>query len=97
VCKQHGVVLQGIQDVSLHGLDFCRVINTDTPHICSENVSKVFAPHPAKRFDPGEHYYLFVDVGTPEQALKAMDTLNGQEGPWGGPLRVQSARGPKEA
>lgn len=66
------------------------------PRICSENVSKVFAPHPAKRFDPGEHYYLFVDVGTPEQALKAMDTLNGQEGPWGGPLRVQFARGPKE-
>ncbi|KAJ5963228.1 Nucleotide-binding alpha-beta plait [Penicillium vulpinum] len=61
-----------------------------------ENVSKVFAPHPAKRFDPGEHYYLFVDVGTAEQAQKAMNTLNGQEGPWGGPLRVQFARGPKD-
>ncbi|KAJ5787010.1 Nucleotide-binding alpha-beta plait [Penicillium paradoxum] len=61
-----------------------------------ENVSKLFTPHPAKRFDPGEHYYLFVDVGTPEEAQRAMQTLNGREGPWGGPLRVQFARGPKE-
>ncbi|KAJ5756940.1 uncharacterized protein N7511_007122 [Penicillium nucicola] len=60
-----------------------------------ENVSKVFAPHPAKRFEPGEHYYLFVDVGSPEEAERAMKELNGRPGPWGGPLRVQFARGPK--
>ncbi|KAJ5693421.1 hypothetical protein N7462_002844 [Penicillium macrosclerotiorum] len=57
------------------------------------NVSKVFAPHPAKRFEPGEHYYLFVDLDSVEEAQRAMDTLNGQPGPWGSPLRVQRARG----
>ncbi|KAJ5541890.1 Nucleotide-binding alpha-beta plait [Penicillium sp. DV-2018c] len=44
-----------------------------------EKVSKVFTPHPAKRFDdfdPGDHYYLFVDVDTPEDANRAMRTLN---------------------
>lgn len=59
----------------------------------SENVSKVFTPHPAKRFEPGDHYYLFVDLSSIEEAQRAMDTLNGQQGPWGGPLRVQRARG----
>lgn len=59
----------------------------------SENVSKLFAPHPAKRFESGDHYYLFVDLSSVEEAQRAMDTLNGQQGPWGGPLRVQRARG----
>ncbi|KAJ5577495.1 uncharacterized protein N7459_006459 [Penicillium hispanicum] len=58
-----------------------------------ENVSKLFIPHPAKRFEPGDHYYLFVDFSTVEEAQRAMDTLHGQPGPWGGPLRVQRARG----
>ncbi|KAF3391305.1 hypothetical protein F1880_007521 [Penicillium rolfsii] len=58
-----------------------------------ENVSKVFTPHPAKRFEPGDHYYLFVDFSSVEEAQRAMDTLNGQQGPWGGPLRIQRARG----
>ncbi|KAF7716338.1 Uncharacterized protein PECH_000120 [Penicillium ucsense] len=58
-----------------------------------ETVSKVFSPHPAKRFEPGDHYYLFVDLSSVEEAQRAMDTLNGQQGPWGGPLRVQRARG----
>ncbi|OOQ87658.1 putative ribonucleoprotein [Penicillium brasilianum] len=58
-----------------------------------ENVSKVFTPHPAKRFEPGDHYYLFVDLSSVEEAQRAMDTLNGQQGPWGGPLRIQRARG----
>ncbi|CAG7951602.1 unnamed protein product [Penicillium salamii] len=60
-----------------------------------ENVSKLFTPHPAKRFEPGEHYYLFVDVGSSEEAQRAMKTLNKQVGPWGGQLRVQHARGSK--
>lgn len=67
--------------------------------ICSQEISKLFTPHPAKRFDPGDHYYLFVDLGSPEDAQRAMNTLNGQTGPWGAPLRVQYARGksdPKE-
>ncbi|KAJ5263837.1 hypothetical protein N7478_011442 [Penicillium angulare] len=58
-----------------------------------ENVSKLFTPHPAKRFEPGEHYYLFVDFSSVEEAQRAMDTLSGQQGPWGGPIRVQRARG----
>lgn len=62
-------------------------------HVSSENVSKLFTPHPGKRFEPGDHYYLFVDLSTVEEAQRAMDTLNGQPGPWGGALRVQRARG----
>ncbi|KAJ5736506.1 uncharacterized protein N7483_001631 [Penicillium malachiteum] len=58
-----------------------------------EKVSKLFTPHPAKRFDPGEHYYLFVDLSSVEEAQRAMDTLNGKQGPWGGPIRVSRARG----
>lgn len=58
-----------------------------------ENVSKLFTPHPAKRFEPGDHYYLFVEFSSTEEAQNAMDTLNGQEGPWGANLRVQRARG----
>jgi len=71
----------------------CRsVTNLFLVSLTSENVSKVFTPHPAKRFEPGDHYYLFVDLSSVEEAQRAMDTLNGQQGPWGGPLRVQQAR-----
>ena len=59
----------------------------------SQNVSKLFAPHPAKRFEAGDHYYLFVDFSSVEEAQAAMDALNGKEGPWGGNVRVQRARG----
>ncbi|KAJ5126367.1 hypothetical protein N7526_008544 [Penicillium atrosanguineum] len=62
----------------------------------SEAISKLFAPHPAKRFDPGDHYYLFVELNTAEEAQRATDTLNGQTGPWGGSLRVNRARGPSQ-
>ncbi|PLB42715.1 ribonucleoprotein [Aspergillus candidus] len=58
-----------------------------------QNVSKLFAPHPAKRFEAGDHYYLFVDFSSVEEAQAAMDALNGKEGPWGGNVRVQRARG----
>ncbi|RAK97924.1 RNA-binding protein [Aspergillus ibericus CBS 121593] len=58
-----------------------------------ENVSKLFAPHPAKRFEPGDHYYLFVDFSSAEEAENAMNALNRAEGPWGATLRVQRARG----
>ncbi|KAL4892404.1 hypothetical protein BDV59DRAFT_179844 [Aspergillus ambiguus] len=58
-----------------------------------ENISKQFSPHPAKRFEPGDHYYLFVDFNSVEDAQAAMDALNGKEGPWGAGLRVQRARG----
>ncbi|RAK74992.1 RNA-binding protein [Aspergillus fijiensis CBS 313.89] len=58
-----------------------------------ENVSKQFAPHPAKRFEPGDHYYLFVDFDSVDEAENAMGALHRQEGPWGSMLRVQRARG----
>lgn len=64
--------------------------------LISEAVSKLFAPHPAKRFESGDHYYLFVELNTAEEAQRSMDTLNGQLGPWGGPLRVNRARGPTQ-
>ncbi|KAL4940145.1 hypothetical protein BDV06DRAFT_197365 [Aspergillus oleicola] len=57
------------------------------------NVSKLFTPHPAKRFEPGDHYYLFVDFESVEETQNAMAALNGAEGPWGAPIRVQRARG----
>ncbi|BDD59272.1 hypothetical protein MAP00_004491 [Monascus purpureus] len=58
-----------------------------------EHVSKLFTPHPAKRFEPGDHYYLFVDFASVEDAQTALNTMNGLEGPWGGVIRVQRARG----
>ncbi|KAL4803170.1 hypothetical protein BDV18DRAFT_44169 [Aspergillus unguis] len=57
------------------------------------NVSKLFTPHPAKRFEPGDHYYLFVDFASVDETQNAMAALNGAQGPWGGPIRVQRARG----
>ncbi|KAL5340383.1 hypothetical protein BJX70DRAFT_125583 [Aspergillus crustosus] len=57
------------------------------------NITKLFTPHPAKRFDAGDHYYLFVDFATVEETQNAMAALNGAEGPWGTPIRVQRARG----
>ncbi|KAL5000982.1 hypothetical protein BDV10DRAFT_25113 [Aspergillus recurvatus] len=57
------------------------------------NISKLFTPHPAKRFEPGDHYYLFVDFETVEETQNAMAALNGVEGPWGAAIRVQRARG----
>ncbi|KAL2847452.1 hypothetical protein BJY01DRAFT_165753 [Aspergillus pseudoustus] len=59
----------------------------------STNITKLFTPHPAKRFEPGDHYYLFVDFATVEEAQNAMAALNGVEGPWGSGIRVQRARG----
>lgn len=67
--------------------------NTWLTLLVSENVSKQFAPHPAKRFEPGDHYYLFVDFDSVEEAENAMGALHRQEGPWGSMLRVQRARG----
>ncbi|KAL4914113.1 hypothetical protein BDW62DRAFT_191170 [Aspergillus aurantiobrunneus] len=57
------------------------------------NITKLFTPHPAKRFEPGDHYYLFVDFATVEETQNAMAALNGAEGPWGPGIRVQRARG----
>ncbi|KAJ5888958.1 hypothetical protein N7495_008999 [Penicillium taxi] len=62
-----------------------------------ENVSKLFTPHPAKRFEAGDHYYLFVDFSSEDEAQKALDTKNGQQGPRGSPLIVRPARAATKA
>ncbi|KAJ5225726.1 hypothetical protein N7468_006951 [Penicillium chermesinum] len=56
-----------------------------------ENVSKIFAPHLAKRFEPGQHYYLFVDFSTEQEAYNAARQLGDQVGPWGDVLKVRPA------
>lgn len=74
-------------------LSFFRVLNLNTiltPN--SEAVSKIISPHLSKRFEPGDHYYLFVDFATTEEAQTAMNTLDGQDGPWGGKLKVRRAK-----
>ncbi|EED15566.1 ribonucleoprotein, putative [Talaromyces stipitatus ATCC 10500] len=58
-----------------------------------EAISKLITPHPSKRFEPGDHYYLFVDFATIEDAAAAQTALDGQNGPWGGKLRLGRARG----
>jgi hypothetical protein len=59
----------------------------------SEAISKLIAPHPTKRFESGDHYYLFVDFAHAGEASAAVSALDGQEGPWGGKLKVGKARG----
>lgn len=73
----------------------CLLLNSTgtTANMSSINVSKLFTPHPAKRFEPGNHYYLFVDFATVEETQNAMAALNGADGPWGSGIRVQRARG----
>jgi hypothetical protein len=59
----------------------------------SEAISKLISPHASKRIERGDHYYLFVDFPSPEEALAAMSALDGEDGPWGGKLKVGKARG----
>ncbi|KAL1961925.1 hypothetical protein VTN77DRAFT_754 [Rasamsonia byssochlamydoides] len=58
-----------------------------------EAISKLISPHPSKRFEPGNHYYLFVDFASADEASAAMTALNGQEGPWGGKIKIGKAHG----
>ncbi|OKL61857.1 hypothetical protein UA08_03045 [Talaromyces atroroseus] len=58
-----------------------------------EAITKLISPHPSKRFEPGNHYYLFVDFASVEEAAAAQVALDGQEGPWGGKVRLGRARG----
>ena len=71
---------------------YCEGGNHDW-HLKSEAISKLITPHPSKRFEPGDHYYLFVDFATIEEAAAAQTALDGQDGPWGGKLRLGRARG----
>ncbi|GAD94512.1 ribonucleoprotein, putative [Paecilomyces variotii No. 5] len=58
-----------------------------------EAISKVISPHLSKRFEPGDHYYLFVDFPSSDEAQAALSALDGQVGPWGGKLKVSKAKG----
>ncbi|KAH0542298.1 hypothetical protein FGG08_003325 [Glutinoglossum americanum] len=56
-------------------------------------VSKIISPHISTRAKPGNHFYLFVDFPTAEEAEAAIMALNGKSAPWGGRLVVSKARG----
>lgn len=58
-----------------------------------KSISKMISPHPSKASEPGNHYYLFVDLATAEEAGRAMEALDGKEMEWGGRLRVNRAKG----
>ena len=55
-------------------------------------VSKLISPHPSKASEPGNHYYCFVDLENAGDVEVVIAALDGQEGSWGGPLRVNKAR-----
>lgn len=54
-------------------------------------VSKIISPHPSK--PPGNHFYLFVDFTSSEEANGAIEALNDKPAPWGGKVIVNSAEG----
>ena len=56
-------------------------------------VSKIISPHPSKASEQGNHFYLFVDVASHEEAERAIAALDGKEMEWGGRLRVNRAKG----
>ncbi|EER29614.1 hypothetical protein D8B26_003817 [Coccidioides posadasii str. Silveira] len=58
-----------------------------------EAISKVISPHPSKRSQPGNHYFLFVDLESAEEADRAIKTLGGVSAVWGSPLHINKARG----
>ncbi|WEW58995.1 hypothetical protein PRK78_004463 [Emydomyces testavorans] len=58
-----------------------------------EAISKVISPHPSKRSQPGNHYFLFVDLESAEEADRAIKTLGGVSAVWGSPVRINKARG----
>ena len=57
-------------------------------------VSKIISPHASTRTQPGDHYYLFVDLVNAGDVDEAVRRLNGRLGPWGGSgrLKVNKAR-----
>ncbi|KZP05948.1 hypothetical protein FIBSPDRAFT_876956 [Athelia psychrophila] len=56
-------------------------------------VSKIISPHPSKAAQPGNHFYLFVDLSSTEEADRAIEALNGMPAPWGGKLTVSGTHG----
>ncbi|KAI9765709.1 MAG: hypothetical protein M1840_007142 [Geoglossum simile] len=77
-----------------HPFPFCFRLQTNLLlSLSSDAVSKIISPHPSKRSQPGDHYYLFVDFPTAEEADAAVKTLNGRTLPWGGRAIISKARG----
>ncbi|EER42969.1 ribonucleoprotein [Histoplasma capsulatum H143] len=58
-----------------------------------EAISKVISPHPSKRSQPGNHYYLFVDLASSNEAERAIDALSGVSAVWGSRVHIHKARG----
>ncbi|EEH36401.2 hypothetical protein PAAG_06819 [Paracoccidioides lutzii Pb01] len=58
-----------------------------------EAISKVISPHPSKRSQPGNHYYLFVDLASSEEADRAIEALTGVSAVWGSRVHINKARG----
>lgn len=56
-------------------------------------VSKIISPHPLKASQPGNHFYLFVDLSSRQEADRAIETLNDTPAPWGGKVVVSSTHG----
>lgn len=54
-------------------------------------VSKIISPHPSK--PPGNHFYLFVDLTSREEANDAIVALNDKPASWGGKVIVSPAEG----
>lgn len=59
----------------------------------SEAISKVISPHVRMRAQPGNHYYVFVDMESPEEANRAKETLNGPGEVMACPVRISMAKG----
>lgn len=56
-------------------------------------ISKIISPHPSKSSSPGNHFFLFIDMGSSEEMNRAIHEIDGKELPWGGKVRVGKARG----
>lgn len=57
-----------------------------------QTVSKIISPHPSKAEEPGNHYYLFVDLVSSDDVTAATRKLDRTESPFGGELRVSRAK-----
>lgn len=58
-------------------------------------VSKIISPHPDKLSEPGDHFYLFVDLANEADVPTAIKALDNTVSPWSdkeGLLRVNLAR-----
>ncbi|KAF8420405.1 hypothetical protein EV426DRAFT_537678 [Tirmania nivea] len=57
-----------------------------------EAISRLISPDPMRRNLPGNHYFVFVDMESSEEADRAVERLLGAPTWWGGKLKVHKAR-----